>query len=841
MLNRKNRILQSVGMTLLIAALVMLSLGCFEDEDDVQDTDAQVEKDPTPPAVAQVEQRKPLTPEQVAALNKAVERKNKLLKQAYDSMPEGGEKTLSPYFFVLSEDPSSEQLPLKSTRADVRISGVIAQVNITQVYKNSGEKTIEAIYIFPTSSQAALYAMKMTIGERTIIAKIREREQARQEYEQAKEEGKTASLLEQQRPNVFQMNVANILPGDEIKVELQYTELLVPDAGVYEFVYPAVVGPRYSNVPEQNAPDTEKWVQNPYTKEGEQALYTFGLDLDLISGLPIGEVTCPSHDIKAEFSGPKAAAVHLPESTESGNRDFVLKYRLAGDKIEGGLLLYPGEKENFFLLMMEPPKRVAKNEIVPREYTFILDVSGSMHGFPINTSKTLMRELFSKLRPTDSFNVMLFSGNNSVLSEKALPATQANLDKAMRVIDQQRGGGGTELVPAMKRAMALPRIEGLSRILIPITDGYVSVEKEVFQIIAENLNETNVFSFGIGSSVNRFLIEGMARAGMGEPFILLDATGAKEKVLKFRDYIQSPVLQGIQSEFNDFDAYDVEPIALPDLFAEKPVILFGKYRGSAKGAITITGRTPKGEFKQTIQAKSGTSSKENEALRYLWARHRILRLSDMNKLDSTDERKQEVTKLGLDYNLMTEFTSFVAIDSLVRATEKGETVTQPLPLPQGVGNLAVGASMGGKRRMLRSPTSSRKIIAEEASIDVDEAEPAPVKAPVGKVTLLADELTISGDWNKKKVMKALLRSRPKLKLCYEDQLATNPKLGGKVVVEIKLDEKGQVQSVAIIVSGLGSVQADACILEQLKKVRFPKPGSAKPATIRASFSFEVKK
>jgi len=224
---------------------------------------------------------------------------------------ENTDKTLSPYFFVKSDDPEVDQLPLESTRADVSISGVIADVKVTQVYKNNGKRPLEAIYVFPASTKAAVYGMKMTIGERIIIAKIREREKARQEYNQAKNEGKSASLLEQHRPNVFQMNVANIMPGDLIKVELNYTELLVPTDAVYEFVYPTVVGPRYVDQPAEESGFSQSWTGNPYLHEGKLPPYTFNISVDISGGLPIKEVTCTSHKIHVHYHGPSLASGSL--------------------------------------------------------------------------------------------------------------------------------------------------------------------------------------------------------------------------------------------------------------------------------------------------------------------------------------------------------------------------------------------------------------------------------------------------------------------------------------------------------------------------------------------------
>jgi Ca-activated chloride channel family protein len=272
-------------------------------------------------------------------------------------------KALSPYFFVKSDDLAVDQLPLKSTSADIKVVGVIADVTVRQVYKNEGKTPLEAIYIFPASTRAAVYGMRMTIGKRTIVAKIEERKEARRQYEEAKQQGKSASLLEQQRPNVFQMNVANILPGDAIQVELKYTELLVPTEGIYEFVYPTVVGPRYSNQSVETARPSQKWVENPCLHQGESPPYTFDLTAELAAGLPIQNVACTSHKVNVYYDGPSRASIKLdPSDKNGGDRDFILKYQLAGGKVQSGVLLFEVEKENFFLLMLQPPKRVSVNQ-----------------------------------------------------------------------------------------------------------------------------------------------------------------------------------------------------------------------------------------------------------------------------------------------------------------------------------------------------------------------------------------------------------------------------------------------------------------------------------------------
>ncbi|MDX1914874.1 MAG: VIT domain-containing protein [Methylophilus sp.] len=605
------------------------------------------------------------------------------------------DKTLSPYFFVKSDDPSTDQLPLKSTDVKVNITGVIADVVVTQHYRNEGTRPLEAKYVFPASSHAAVYGLQMHIGDRVIEAKIREKKQAKAEYEQAKSEGKSASLLEQERPNVFQMNVANILPGDDIAVKLHYTETIIPNSGKYEFVYPGVVGPRYNGSVASGSGVKEQWVQTPYLKAKDAPTDTFAMDVNIHSPIPLQSIASTSHKVNIAQSDPQHASLKLPASTTNGNRDFILNYSLAGNKIQTGTLLYQGEDENFFMTMIEPPKRVTTNEIVPREYIFIVDVSGSMGGFPLDTAKTLLRSMVSNLRPTDTFNVMLFSGSNTVLSPQSMPANAENVELAINTINQQYGGGSTELLPALKRALIMDKTDQRSRNFVVITDGYVTVEKEAFDLIRNNLNKANVFSFGIGSDVNRFLMNGIAHAGEGEAFIVTNDAEAKEAAVQFKQYVESPVWTHLKLEIKGLDAYDIQPQKLRDLYADRPIVVIGKWRGKPEGSVTVSGLTSAGQAHFSLDIKESLISQDNAALRYLWAREKIAELDDYTKLfgGENDHEIKQITDLGLQYNLLTQYTSFIAIDHVVRTSEKADTVNQPLPLPQGVSELAVGAEV----------------------------------------------------------------------------------------------------------------------------------------------------
>jgi Ca-activated chloride channel family protein len=590
-------------------------------------------------------------------------------------------------------DPSVDRLPLESTRVDVRIAGVIADVTVVQAYKNEGTRPIEAMYVFPGSTRAAVYAMQMRVGNRQIVAEIREKQKARAEYQAAKLEGKTASLLEQHRPNVFQTSVANILPGDRITVELRYTELLVPTDGKYQFVYPTVVGPRYNGTLGGESHVAERWVASPYLHEGEASRSAFDLTVTINSPIPLKEVSSASHALQVRYESATRAVVSLAKTGKNeNNRDVILDYRLSGDQVESGVMLYKGKDENFFLVMIEPPAAFSAAEIPPREYLFIVDVSGSMHGFPLNTAKVLVNDLLGHLHPRDSFNVLLFSGGSTVLSGQSLPATSANIQRAVTLLGQQRGGGGTELLPALRRALTLPRDENRARTVVIVTDGYVTVEKEAFELIRTHLDSTNVFTFGIGSSVNRFLIEGMARAGKGEPFIITNEHVATAEAERFRQYIDSPVLAHVKARFDGFEAYAIEPESIPDVFASRPVILFGKWRGEHRGKLTIDGITGSGPYRLSLDLAQAELRDDNAALKYLWARSRVQTLSDYNKLEPDDERVKEVTQLGLKYNLLTQYTSFVAIDKVIRNSNPNdqESVSQPSPMPEGVTDLAIG-------------------------------------------------------------------------------------------------------------------------------------------------------
>lgn len=604
------------------------------------------------------------------------------------------DRTLSPYFFIEDGNPAVDHLPLDRTTVDVSIHGAIAKVTVTQRYENGGKRPLDLRYVFPASTRAAVHGMTMAIGDQVIDAKVQEREQAERTFADAKKSGHTASLLEQERPNVFSMSVAHVMPGDRIDVTLRYTELIVPEEGTYELVFPTVVGPRYAG---GSPPGSDDWVATPYHPEGTEGTAGFELSGVLSAPVALGNVASPSHALKMRRPNASTARFAVDgSSSQHAPRDFILRYRLAGSAIQSGLSLYEDGDDRYFMLVVEPPERVLPDAIPPREYVFVVDVSGSMYGFPLDTAKALLKNLVGELRPSDTFNVLLFSGGSELLSPESLGATPQNVARALAFIDAQHGGGGTEMLAALRRALSLSPASGLSRSFIVVTDGYVAADRDVMSYVGTHLGEANVFSFGIGTSVNRFLVEGLAKAGLGEPFVVTDPERAAETAEQFRRYVSAPVLTDVRVDTAGFDAYDLEPPSVPDVLAERPVVIHGKWRGEATGTIRLRGTTGGGIYAQSFDVGRVPPRAGEDSIRYAWARARLTRLSDGAFGEPSPDDRRAITEIGLSFNLLTRYTSFVAVSEAVRNPgARSVPVAQPLALPAGVSNLAVGMPLQG--------------------------------------------------------------------------------------------------------------------------------------------------
>jgi Ca-activated chloride channel family protein len=429
--------------------------------------------------------------------------------------------------------------------------------------------------------------------------------------------------------------------------------------------------------------------------------------------------------------------------------------------------------------------------------------------------------------------VLLFAGGSSLMSEQSLPATSENIRQAITLIEKQRGGGGTELLPALKRAISLPRSEGHSRTVVIATDGYVTVEEEAFDLIRKNLGDANMFTFGIGSSVNRYLIEGMARVGMGDPFVITKPEETREKAERFRKMIESPVLTNVRIDFGKFDVYDVEPLSIPDVFAERPVLVFGKWRGRPAGEITLKGMTGNQPYMDKIDIRKEKPTKSNSALQYLWARHRIALLSDYNHLHPDKERVKEVTRLGLAYNLLTAYTSFVAIDTEVRLVNgQAVTVKQPLPLPEGVSDYAVGRGMVAQKAM--SPLAAFR----SAEFDKSQVKEEESKSRLMRLKVELGEISTIDGFSKEVIEKALKRQLPSIEESCQKALEKQPHLKGEISFQFVIDSKGRVAKVSLVSSKLNNKKIEKCILQKIKELNFLAPENNNPVRVTVSFNLK---
>jgi len=599
-------------------------------------------------------------------------------------------------------EEGSVVLPLKQTRVNAQIAGLVSTVVVTQEFENPYTTPIEAVYVFPLPHHAAVHGMKMVIGDRVVEGIIKPRSEAQELYQQAKQQGRTSSLLDQQRPNIFTQSVANILPGDNILVELSYFHDLDYERGQVEFVFPTVVGPRY--IPGQASGRTgEGWSEDttqvpdgsrispPLLPPGTRSGHEIEIEVHMDTGVPFRDLETPSHAIHVDRHGPSRVTVNLSRRDRIPNKDFVLRWKTNPEGPVAGWVTHHDDLGGYFLLMLEPEARIPRAETAPREYVFVVDTSGSMNGFPLNQCKQLIERCLKDLDEEDRFQVILFAGSASTFASAPVPATAANIRKAMEYVKAARGGGGTEFLPALEKALKHPVDRDRSRIVLFLSDGYIGYEAQVLKYMDENRGAANLFPMGIGTSVNRYLIDAMARIGRGKPFYLRPDENPEETVGKFFEYVSRPSLTGVEVDFESLPVYDFWPEKVPDLFAGRPVTLVGRYDRGGNGSITLTGWLAGRRWEQTLEVELPDEEPANPGLPLLWARKRIETLSDRLAIGDLqeDEAKERITELGLRYSLMSAYTSFVAIDSEVRNPGgEGQTVSVPVPLPDQVSPLA---------------------------------------------------------------------------------------------------------------------------------------------------------
>lgn len=607
--------------------------------------------------------------------------------------------------------------PLKHTDVKASVAGYVAAVDVTQRFHNPFAEKIEAVYVFPLPANAAVNEFVMTVGDRRIRGVVREREQARQIYDNAKRQGFVASLLQQDRPNVFTQAVANIEPGNQVEINIRYFNTLTYGDGWYELAFPMVVGPRY------NPPHTTDGIgavgpgargasgqrtEVSYLPPGTRPGHDISLAVDLDAGVAFEEVRSVNHAVHVRRQDERRAVVTLDPADGVPNKDFVLRWRVAGDHVKTGVIAAVGAPRDggtadndgrpastadrpdlagrggHFALMIVPPAELRDLPAEPLEFVFTLDVSGSMTGRPIEQAKAAMLHALRRLGPGDRFQVVKFAATAEQMTSQPVPATPANVDRAIRYVRDATAGGGTTMLDGMRRSLDFPRDPRRTRVVCFLTDGYIGNETEILAAMHNWLGEARVFSFGVGSSTNRYLLDHMAKLGRGAAAYVGIAEDADEPMAAFFERVRHPAMTDVAVDFGRMGGGEVFPRKAPDLLVGRPVILTGAFTGELPEAIRVSGRAG-GQtvaFDVPVRRADALAAK---ALPAVWARGKIADLADEATRSPDLDLKGQVKRVALAYGLMSSFTSFVAVDASRRtAGAHGVTTGVPVPVPDGV-------------------------------------------------------------------------------------------------------------------------------------------------------------
>ena len=624
-------------------------------------------------------------------------------------------------------DEQIVECPLKHTDVKASIAGFIARVTVTQTFHNPYDKKIEAIYVFPLPHTAAIDNMTMTVGDRRIVGLIKRRAEAQALYEEAIEQGKTASLLEQERPNIFTQSVGNIQPKDEVRIEISYVDVLDYDMGTYEFHFPMVVGPRYipgtptSKIPQLPdelkgkvgeseapldapsdgadpsgtgvAPDTDRVpdasrITPPALKPGYRTAHDISLAVSLDAGVPIQDFEIVNHKAAVERADASGATAVLSPADSIPNKDFVMKYAVVDEKPEMAVLAHSNEpKQGYFMLMIQPKLDAELIKAPPREIVFLVDVSGSMSGEPTQKVKETMHHFLRLTKPNDTVQVITFAGFADKLFEKPVPATQANIEHALNFTQQIQGGGGTEMLKAIKLILNEPVDPKRVRIVVMLTDGYIGNEAEIVDEIDRRAGDQIRFSaIGIGSSPNRYLIDGVAKHGGGLAEMIALNTDPGPLVAQIADRIHRAQLTKIQIDWNGLSVYETYPRRIPELWAGRPVILFGRYGVGGSKKIELSGSAEGKSLKYTVHVTLPDTQPTHDVLSKVWARKKIEDISAQLYAADAPEIIEEITDIALTHRLLTQYTSFVAVDEndMQPINQEGKAPQQvvvPVPLP----------------------------------------------------------------------------------------------------------------------------------------------------------------
>ncbi len=619
---------------------------------------------------------------------------------------------------IVEKDGSIVECPLKHTDVKADVSGFIARVNITQTFENPTEDTIEAVYVFPLPHKAAVDSMTMVIGQRKVVGLIKRRDEARRIYEQALMQGQTTALLEQERPNIFTQSVGNIAPAQEVKIQISYVDVLKYDMGEYEFHFPMVVGPRFipgapvtsprptpqelqGNVspPVPNTtrvPDAER-ITPPVLRPEARSGHDIGLTVSLDAGVPVQNLSVASHEAEIDRTSDRQATVTLSRADSLPNKDFVLRYAVVGDKPEMALLAHTGNYSpdarklgrGYFMLMIQPKEDERLKKSPPREIVFLVDVSGSMRGAKTDKTRETMKHMLGFCREQDTVQVVTFASRAQKLFEQPVPVNQGSIQEALNFTNNMRGSGGTHMLQGVKLAIDEPIDQQRIRIIVMLTDGFIGNEAEIIGHVGRKCgDQIRFWTVGIGQSPNMFLIDGVAKqgGGMGKRLGLNDEAELLSHEVMTR--IQRAQLANVKIDWGAMQVAETYPARIPELWAGRPVVLFGRYRDGGRHEISVSGMIEGEPARWPMTVELPRTEAKHDVLAKVWARQRVEELMQQTYYAGSPAVEEEVTALALDYGLMSQYTSFVAVDekdadNFPPPAMPPRRMLVPVPLPEG--------------------------------------------------------------------------------------------------------------------------------------------------------------
>ncbi len=573
---------------------------------------------------------------------------------------------------------------LLNTEVDMQINGLVARVSVRQEFRNEGKAWVEGVYVFPLPETAAIDRLRLHIGDRFIEGEIREKEQAKKEYEQAKREGKKASLVEQQRPNMFTTSVANIAPGELVVVEIEYLEDLRYDNGSFSIRFPLTITPRYipgSPLPDRGLgpahtlPDREGsgWAANTTTVDDASLItppmasgtrgHRVSMNIQVNAGVPLEIIASRYHPVNVSETNDRYV-VSLAGGTAPMDHDFELLWRPTRGTTPNAMAFTETiDGEPYYLLMVMPPSpETASANVMPREMIFIIDTSGSMHGTSIAQAKKALRRALRGLRLGDRFNIIAFSSRPKPMSPSSVIVNPRSRSMAESFVAALSANGGTEMWAALELALYLPPEDSHLRQIIFITDGAVGNEDELFKLIERKLGNGRLFTVGIGSAPNSWFMRKSAEVGRGTFTTISALHEVGEKMDRLFDKIEQPQVTNITVDWPSAVVAESYPSVVPDLYLGEPVTIKARITGELRvdDIVGISGDSVGGAWFQEIDLPGeGQSS----GIGALWARARIARLMDEQRRGSNpDEIRDAIVETALKHHLVSKHTSLVAID-----------------------------------------------------------------------------------------------------------------------------------------------------------------------------------